>query len=200
MTFQNKLVRFLENHDEARSAVVFGKVRLQALGVLMATLPGMRLYYQGQLTGTRIQVPVQLCRVQEESSDETTGAFYNRILAITNEEVFHVGQWTLLTIESAGDDSFHNVIAYQWKTTQDWRLIVLNLSALAVQCVIEVRGEHGNETFQVSDYVFVDLFTSQRFERRQEDLKYHGLFIRLDPFECHVFSISPSGRVHSAKS
>ncbi|MCA9420519.1 MAG: hypothetical protein KC592_05865, partial [Nitrospira sp.] len=35
--FQNKLVRFLENHDEARSALFFGNVRLPAVGVLMAT-------------------------------------------------------------------------------------------------------------------------------------------------------------------
>jgi hypothetical protein len=62
--FQGKLVRFLENHDEGRSAVVFGNVRLPAMGILMATLPGMRLYHQGQLAGKRIRIPVQLCRAR----------------------------------------------------------------------------------------------------------------------------------------
>lgn len=200
VSFQNKLVRFLENHDEARSAAVFGKVRLPAVAVLMATLPGMRLYHQGQLTGTRIRIPVQLCRVPEEPPDETTAAFYDRILTITNDQVFHLGQWTLLPVDSAGDDSFHNVVAYQWQTDQDWRLIVLNLSALVAQGVIQKFGKLGSEQLPCSAYAFVDLFTSQRFERRQEKPKNHGLSIRLDPFECHVFSISPSGGVRSGKS
>ena len=38
--FQRRLARFLENHDEARSAAVFGPARLQAVGTLLATLPG----------------------------------------------------------------------------------------------------------------------------------------------------------------
>ncbi|MEX2493697.1 MAG: alpha-amylase family glycosyl hydrolase [Nitrospirales bacterium] len=200
VSFQNKLVRFLENHDEERSAVIFKKSRLPTVIVLMATVPGMRLYHQGQLTGTRLRIPVQLGRVQDESPDEMIVSFYDRILTITNEDVFHLGQWTLLTITSAGDESFNSVIAYEWKTTQDWRLIILNLSALGAQGVIEVKGETVNETFHGTDYAFVDLLTSQRFEHRQEDLRYHGLSVRLDPLECHVFSISPSGEGHSGKS
>ncbi len=195
LSFQNKLVRFLENHDEERSAVVFGKVRFPAVGVLMATLPGMRLYHQGQLTGNRVRIPLQLCRVQEESPDETTAAFYDQILRITNEEVFHVGLWTLLTVESAGDDSFNNVIAYQWKTPQDWRLIVLNLSTLVSQGVIQINGEIKSDSYHYAVYSFIDQFTKQGNVRRQEDLRNNSLSICLAPFECHVFSISESGKV-----
>ena len=200
MSFQNKLVRFLENHDEARSAVVFGNSRLQAVGVLMATLPGMRLYHQGQLIGTRIRIPVQLCRVQEESPDEKTTLFYDRILSITNEEVFHVGQWALLPVNSAGDDSFNNVIAYQWKTNQDWRIIVVNLSASVARSVIQLQGKLGNESDLCSVYTFYDQFSNQRYERRAEDLRHNGLSIRLDPFEFHIFSISAHGKAHGSKS
>lgn len=189
VVFQDKLVRFLENHDEARSAAVFGNVRLPAVGVLMATLPGMRLYHQGQLAGRRIRIPVQLCRVQEESPDEATVAFYDRILAITNEDVFHVGQWTLLTVRSAGDNSFNNVIAYQWKTNRDWRLIAVNLSAMGAQAYILLNGELDIESHQFPLHRLYDRFNDLEYEVRWEDLTHKGLSVCLDPFGCHVFSL-----------
>ncbi|MFA5354269.1 MAG: alpha-amylase family glycosyl hydrolase, partial [Thermodesulfovibrionales bacterium] len=46
--FQRKLLRFIENHDEPRSAGLFGRQRLQAAIVLFSTLPGMKLYHHGQ--------------------------------------------------------------------------------------------------------------------------------------------------------
>ncbi len=189
VTFQSKLVRFLENHDEERSAVAFGNVRLPAVGVLMATLPGMRLYHQGQLTGKRIRTPVQLCRVQEESPDEATAAFYDRILAITNEEIFHAGEWALLTVRSAGDDSFNNVIAYQWKTNRDWRMIVVNVSAMVAQAYIHMNREREIESHTCMEYTLSDQFTDEVYGGRREELIQNGLFVRLDPFGCHVFSL-----------
>ena len=198
VAFQSKLVRFLENHDEARSAVVFGNVRLPAVGVLMATLPGMRLYHQGQLAGKRIRIPVQLCRVQEESPDDTTAAFYDRILAITNEDVFHAGQWTLLPSRSAGDDSFNTIIVYQWKTNRDWRLIVVNLSAMVAQAYIPLNGQLEIDPHRFSVYTLYDQFNDQVYEGRQEDLMQNGLYVRLDPMGCHIFSME-DGAVKNRK-
>ena len=189
VTFQDKLVRFLENHDEARSAVVFGNIRLHAVGVLMATLPGMRLYHQGQLSGNRIRIPVQLARAQEESPDEETVAFYDRILTLTNEDVFHVGQWTLLAARSAGDDSFNHVIAYQWKSKGDWRLIVVNLSALFAQAHIQLNGDLEIHPENISGYILVDQFNNQAYEIKTDDLMQKALYVRLDPIGCHVFSL-----------
>ncbi|GJL59808.1 MAG: alpha-amylase [Nitrospirales bacterium] len=187
--FQSRLVRFLENHDEPRSAVAFGNVRLPAVGVLMATLPGMRLYHQGQLTGKRIRIPVQLCRDQGEPPDEATVAFYDRILAITNDEVFHDGQWTLLPMTSTGDDSFNNVVAYRWTTGRDWRLVVVNLGSMVAQGYIRLDEEFGIEPHSVPDYILYDQFSERSFEGRREDLLQNGLYVRLDPFGCHVFSL-----------
>jgi Alpha amylase, catalytic domain len=197
--FQSKLVRFLENHDEARSAVVFGNVRLPAVGVLMATLPGMRLYHQGQLAGKRIRIPVQLCRVQEESPDDPTAAFYDRILTITNEDVFHAGQWTLLSSHSVDDDSFNNIIAYQWKTNCDWRLVMVNVSAMVAQAYIQLNGQLEIDQHTRSVYTLYDRFNDQVYEGRQEDLRQNGLYVRLDPMGCHIFS-KEGGAVESRKN
>lgn len=190
VSYQGKLVRFLENHDEARSAVVFGNVRLPAVGVLMATLPGMRLYHQGQFTGKRIRIPVQLRRAQEEFPDEAAAAFYDRILAITNEEVFHAGQWALLHVSGAGDSSFSNILAYQWKSQRDWRLIVVNLSAMVAQAHIHVNVDPAQGPSWGAMYTLQDLLTRQVLKGSWENLLHKGLPIKLNPFECHVFSVS----------
>jgi hypothetical protein len=164
----------------------------------MATLPGMRLYHQGQLAGKRIRIPVQLCRVQEESPDEATVAFYDRILAITNEDVFHVGQWTLLTARSAGDDSSSNVIAYQWTTNRDWRLIAVNLSAMVAQAYLHLNEKLEIELHKFPVYALYDRFTQLEYEGMREDLIQNGLYVRLDPFGCHIFSMK-NGAVENGK-
>jgi hypothetical protein len=202
VTFQDKLVRFLENHDEARSAAVFGNIRLPAVGVLMATLPGMRLYHHGQLTGKRIRIPVQLCRAREELIDEATAALYDRILEISNEEVFHFGRWTLLTARAAGDDSFRHIIAYQWKTDRDWKLIVVNLSAMVAQAFLHLNRDCGECDGELSPFpvsTLYDQFHDRVYEGRREDLMQHGLYVRLDPLGCHIFSMG-DGKAWSKES
>ncbi|MGH9682451.1 MAG: alpha-amylase family glycosyl hydrolase, partial [Candidatus Acidiferrales bacterium] len=57
---QSRAARFLENHDEARSAAVFGSAKREAFGTLIATLPGMRFYHHGQLDGRKIHLPIPL--------------------------------------------------------------------------------------------------------------------------------------------
>lgn len=126
---------------------------------------------------------------QDESPDEATVAFYDRILAITNEDVFHAGQWAMLTVRSAGDDSFNNVMAYQWTTDRDWRLIVVNLSAMVAQAYIRLNGELERESHTFPVYTLSDRFNDLVYEGRREDLVQNGLYVRLDPFGCHIFSM-----------
>ncbi|MCA9423109.1 MAG: hypothetical protein KC592_18970, partial [Nitrospira sp.] len=129
------------------------------------------------------------CRVQDEPPDEVTVAFYDRILALTNEDVFHLGQWALLTVRSAGDDSFNNVIAYQWTADRDWRLVVVNLSPMVAQAYIRLNGALGMESHTSLNYTLYDQFSDLSFEGRRKDLIQGGLYVRLEPFGCHIFSL-----------
>src|SRR5215469_4624514 len=43
-SYQNKLLRFLENHDEPRAAATFAEPKLVAATLMMATLPGARMF------------------------------------------------------------------------------------------------------------------------------------------------------------
>ena len=95
----------------------------------------------------------------------------------------------MLTVRAAGDDSFSNVIAYEWKTNRDWRLIVVNLSALVAQAFIRLNGELESESHTFPIYTLYDRFSDLAYEGSREDLVQNGLYVRLDPFGCHIFSM-----------
>jgi hypothetical protein len=46
LSYQQRLLRFIENHDEPRAAPTFGP-RARAAAVVMSTIPGARLYHDG---------------------------------------------------------------------------------------------------------------------------------------------------------
>jgi hypothetical protein len=51
LNYQNRLARFLENHDEPRAAAVFPWPRHQAAAIVTYFAPGLRFFHQGQLEG-----------------------------------------------------------------------------------------------------------------------------------------------------
>src|SRR5262249_19769450 len=48
LDYQNRLARFLENHDEARAAATFSSEVHQAAATITFLSPGMRFFHQGQ--------------------------------------------------------------------------------------------------------------------------------------------------------
>src|SRR5439155_3150252 len=73
--FQRRSARFIENHDETRSAAAFGR-RVRAAAVTMSTLPGLRFYHDGQWEGRRARLPVQLGDRADEPVDAHLLDFY----------------------------------------------------------------------------------------------------------------------------
>lgn len=190
--FQKNLVRFLENHDEARSAIVFGNVRLPAVGTLMSTLPGMRLYHQGQLEGKRLRIPVQLRQAKQEPVDQGTMVFYDRLLKITNNKAFHDGQWRLLDIQAAGDVSCKNLIAYLWLSQTVQHMVVINLHSVMAQGRILFNNVSEIQLSPSQVYVFHDVFTDKKYQHPAEELIHKGLLVCLEPFGAQILAVSIS--------
>ena len=67
--YQQKLLRFLENHDEPRAASAFPGAKERAAAVVTSTLPGARMFHEGQFEGRKVRLPVFLGRRPDEPVD-----------------------------------------------------------------------------------------------------------------------------------
>ena len=59
LDFQDRLWRFLENHDEPRAAATFAPDH-RAAAVITFLSPGLRFFHQGQREGKRVRIPMHL--------------------------------------------------------------------------------------------------------------------------------------------
>ena len=189
--FRDRLARFLENHDERRSAAQLG-VRLQAGAAALATLPGMRFYFDGQLEGRRIRAPVQLGRWPDEPENPEIRQMYERLLAAADEDVFHEGEWALLDVRPAGDATHGDLIAWRWRHRDDLRVIAVNLGDHASQGHIAL-----GELPKGSAWNFEDRLTGGRYRWTRDALTTTGLYVRLEGGRAHVFDVRAVGLQHA---
>ena len=89
--YQQKMLRFLENHDEPRCARTFGRSHIKCAMVIQATLPGARFWQHGQFEGRQIRVPVQVRRAPAEKADDDLRIFSEKLLKQINRAIFHDG-------------------------------------------------------------------------------------------------------------
>ncbi len=69
LDFQDRLARFLENHDEPRAAATFAPDVHRAAAVITFFSPGLRFFHQGQREGKRVRIPMHLGRGPAETPD-----------------------------------------------------------------------------------------------------------------------------------
>jgi hypothetical protein len=187
LSSQCHAARSLENHDEARAATVFGSSKLEAASTLIGTLPGMRFYHHGQLDGRKLHLPMPLAVAAPEKPDVATRAFYERILKLSNEPVFHSGEWELFEVSSAGDDTFHNLAAYQWRSAGARKVIVVNLGGVTSQGrVLFPKGISPSQ-----QYKFLDQLHNVAYPRAGAEIAESGLYVRLDAYRAHLFDVTP---------
>ena len=186
LSFQEKLVRFIENHDELRSAEILNEDRLYAAAVILTTLPGLKLYHQGQMEGKKIKIPLQIRRVRHEEPDMDVRAFYEKLLHITKTDIFRNGTWKLKETTASVDNSFENIIAYVWKLDKKLKLIAVNISPHTCSCRISLKQEITTS----KDYILYDELNGKTYVRNAGEMSEPGLMIILEGFHAHIFDIS----------
>jgi hypothetical protein len=187
--YQQKLVRFVENHDEPRVAATFAPPKARAAAVTTLGQTGARLVHEGQLEGRKVHLPVFLARRPDEPVDTDLRAFYERLLAALGDEVFREGEWQLGERRGwAGNDAWRNLVAWGWRGTSR-KLVVVNLSDdLASGHVSLPWDELRGTTWQL-----VDASDGRRYERSGDDLR-DGLYVGLEPWCWHLFDLTPLDR------
>ncbi len=106
LDYQNKMARFLENHDEPRAASVFQPGVHEAAAVITFLSPGMRFFHQGQFEGRKKRVSPHLSRGPSEPIDADMQKFYDRLLAVLSLPVVREGRWQLLECAPAWDGNW----------------------------------------------------------------------------------------------
>ena len=183
--YQEKLVRFIENHDELRSLAAFGKSKAGG-GSALLNLPGMRLYFQGQMEGKQIRLPMQIRQTRPEAVDSEIKPFYDRLLPLVNEEIFHLGTWQLKEVLPDCDNTFENLIAYTWKLKDTFRLIIVNLSQHPSCGRLSFQGD----VAESQSYSFTDKLSGQGFTQPGTLLANPGLSIKLAGYQAQIWEIS----------
>lgn len=194
MGYQNKLARFLENHDEPRASATFELNRHQAAAIITFLSPGLRFFHQGQFEGRKKRISPHLIRGPAEPVDSDLRSFYDKLLAVLRRSETREGRWQLLECRPAGDGngSWDNVLSYAWEGAADQKLlVVVNNSPTQSQCLIPLplaglagQGVRLQDTMGPSCY-----------DREGDDLLTRGHYLDLPPWGFHVFELTLSGKM-----
>jgi len=185
--YQAKLLRFIENHDEPRAAATFSPEKERAAAVTIATLPGIRLFHEGQFEGRKVRLPVFLDRQPAEPADHDLQRFYEKLLKAINRDVFRVGQWDLCSRSGWPDNaSFQNLVAWSWSLNDERYLIVVNLSDHPAQAQVQVPWAGAGS----GNWRLIDLLSGASYERRGDEMVSPGLYVGTRTLELLFLPVS----------
>jgi glycosidase len=187
LDYQDKLARFLENHDEPRAAATFPPGVHEAAAAITFLSPGLRFFHQGQFEGRRKRISPHLGRAPDEPTDDAIHQFYERLLAVLRQPVVREGQWRLLECVPAweGNWTWDCFLAFIWERSAEDRLLVaVNYAANRSQCHVRMPfGGLGGKKWRLQDQL-----SSASYDWQGNDLASRGLFLDMPPWGISVFS------------
>ena len=188
LSYQSRLLRFLENHDEPRVASRVSQAAERAAAVSIATLPGATLWHEGQFEGRRVRPPVFLARRPDEPPDTELAGWYLGMLAAVADHQVRAGEWRLLEAGGWPDNqSCRNLAAWSWAGDRgDGRhVVVVNLSRQPAQGRIPLDWPD----LPGRSWWLTDIFGKEVFERDGAELGRPGLFVALEPWQFYVLAL-----------
>ena len=190
LSYQKRLVRFIENHDEPRAAATFPPSKERAAAVTVLTQMGAALLHEGQREGRKVRLPVFMSRRPEEKIDEALRNFYDRLLTILAKTGMRRGEWQLCDKTGWPDNaSFQNLVAWCWRDGGKRHVVVVNLSDSQSQARIRLPWDDlSNRSWQLED-----LLSGARYRDDGNELQGEGLFVDLAPWGYHLLDAQPVG-------
>jgi hypothetical protein len=187
LEYQNRLVRFIENHDEPRAASVFPPEKHRAAALASSTLPGMRLFHEGQLEGRRVHLPVFLGRRTEEPVDSDLANFYKSLVQGIKKAGGLRSGWQLMECHGWSDNaSNRNLVSWLWTDGASRLLVVVNLSDSQSQGRVPLSQAGAGEGV----LRLTDILTSEVFSRNRAELRESGLYVDLKPWGFHALEFT----------
>ena len=190
LPFQNKLARFLENHDEPRAAATFPHGPHEAAAVITFFAPGLRFFQDGQFEGRKVHLSPHLGRAPAEPVDADFQTFYSQLLSVLKRPLFQNGQWQLLECSPAWNGNWTHdcFLAYRWiGARDDQALVVVNDAPHASQCHVRLRDLVSTS----HAWRLKDLFSNDVYDRRGSELASDGLYIDVAAWKASLFWMEP---------
>jgi len=189
LDYQDRLARFLENHDEPRAAATFSPEVHEAAAIITFFSPGLRFFHQGQFEGRRKRISPHLVRAPQEASDERLGQFYARLLTALERAAVRDGEWRLLECAPAWDGNWtwDGFLAFGWQRPGGERVLVaVNYAGNQGQCYVRLPlADMEGRTIR-----FTDLLSDAGYDRGGGDLMSSGLYLDLRPWSYPVFDVT----------
>ena len=191
LDYQNRLARFLENHDEPRAAATFPAEVHQAAAVITFLSPGLRFFHQGQFEGRRKRISPHLCRGPAEPADAQLQLFYERLLATLRQPVVRGGRWQLLECLPAWEGNWTSdcFLAFAWEGQGGERLLVaVNYASNQSQCYVRLPwADLDGRQWRLQDQM-----EGTVYDRDGSDLHRRGLYLDMRPWQASVFVLAVS--------
>lgn len=190
MDYQQKLTRFVEDHNTPRAAAAFPPGTHQAAAIVTFLCVGLRFIHQGQLEGLTRRIPAHLNRGPREPGDPELDEFYRRLLRCLQHPCAQ-GEWLLLECGEAsdGNPTWDSYIGFSWRADgQPSLVVVVNYSPVRSQGSLRIPAELINGTTMR----FRDLMGAEAYEREGEDLRALGLYLDLPAWGYRVFEMTSS--------
>jgi glycosidase len=189
LDYQDKLARFLENHDEPRAAATFAPRVHEAAAVLTFLSPGLRFFHEGQFQGRRKRISPHLSRRPDEPVDADLAKFYDRLLAVLRQPLLREGRWRLLecTLAWEGNGTWDCFVAFAWEGSGEEHLLAaVNYAPNQSQCYVRLPfPDLGSRHWRLQD-----LFGDAAYDREGNDLQTRGLYLDVPPWSASVFSLN----------
>ncbi|HEX7841157.1 MAG TPA: alpha-amylase family glycosyl hydrolase [Kofleriaceae bacterium] len=186
VSYQRRMIRFVENHDEPRAASVLSPAAHRAALATVFTLPGVALLHEGEADGRRVRVPVTLGRRPVEEPDLELRAFVERLVAALAGGLRR-GAWSLVAVWGWPDNpSAERLLAWSWTDVDHRHLVIVNLS----EGRADGRAQLPWTDLDRRTILLTDVLSGQRFERDGSALARDGLYVALDGHAMHVFEVT----------
>ena len=189
LDYQDKLARFLENHDEPRAATIFPQEIHQAAAAITFLSPGLRFFHQGQFEGRKKRISPHLSRSPSELADQSLYDFYDRLLGVLNKSAFRDGQWQLLECMPGwkGNRTYDGFVVFAWLGSEGERhLVAVNYSPNQSQCHVRLPFEE----LAAKKWRLENQLAPATYDWHGDDLLSRGLFLNMAPWQACVFSIT----------
>jgi hypothetical protein len=151
----------------------------------------MRFLHEGQLTGARLKIPVQLLRRASEETNSEVRQMYEQLLTALQTSAIGKGRGELLRPTEArpGNPSGQNITLVQWQKDQsEFDLVAINLATHPSQCYASLRIPDASS----GNWYVKDSLGDQQFVRDRAGIKKNGLVLDLPAHAAQLLHFCPA--------